>query len=188
MAVGAGGRELVSRAISLIYREGTGKWSRSLLAAKASNPARSRRPSRRVPYVRNREIPATSTGSCQGAPHAGPSCRCGFHAVRGSDSLDAVNCPSCDYANREAAKFCLECGHAFTRTCGSCGEALPQSARFCDECGSAVEAVADQASAPAAAAREPLAYTPKHLADKILQSKSALEGERKQVSVLFWQT
>jgi class 3 adenylate cyclase len=31
----------------------------------------------------------------------------------------------------------------------------------------------------------PRAYTPKHLADKILQSKSALEGERKQVTVLF---
>ena len=35
------------------------------------------------------------------------------------------------------------------------------------------------------AQREPHAYTPKHLADKILQSKSALEGERKQVTVLF---
>ena len=32
---------------------------------------------------------------------------------------------------------------------------------------------------------EPRSYTPKHLADKILQSKSALEGERKQVTVLF---
>ena len=31
----------------------------------------------------------------------------------------------------------------------------------------------------------PGAYTPKHLAEKILTSKSALEGERKQVSVLF---
>ncbi|MEN8160236.1 MAG: adenylate/guanylate cyclase domain-containing protein, partial [Myxococcota bacterium] len=39
-------------------------------------------------------------------------------------------------------------------------------------------------SAPAPE-RAPLAYTPKHLADKILQSKSALEGERKQVTVLF---
>ena len=28
-------------------------------------------------------------------------------------------------------------------------------------------------------------YTPKHLADRILQSNSALEGERKQVTVLF---
>ena len=33
--------------------------------------------------------------------------------------------------------------------------------------------------------RSPQTYTPKHLADKILQSKSALEGERKQVTVLF---
>jgi hypothetical protein len=34
-------------------------------------------------------------------------------------------------------------------------------------------------------AQSPRAYTPKHLADKILRSKSALEGERKQVTVLF---
>src|SRR5262245_7721059 len=33
--------------------------------------------------------------------------------------------------------------------------------------------------------REPLSYTPKHLAEKILISRSALEGERKQVTVLF---
>ena len=46
---------------------------------------------------------------------------------------------------------------------------------------------ADGAEAPAAAApeRDPRSYTPKHLADKILHSKSALEGERKQVTVLF---
>src|SRR5262249_35447293 len=34
-------------------------------------------------------------------------------------------------------------------------------------------------------AREPLAYTPAHLAEKILMSRSALEGERKQITVLF---
>jgi class 3 adenylate cyclase/tetratricopeptide (TPR) repeat protein len=45
---------------------------------------------------------------------------------------------------------------------------------------------------PAAAAgsvselgRVPLSYTPTHLAEKILMSKGALEGERKQVTVLF---
>jgi class 3 adenylate cyclase len=32
---------------------------------------------------------------------------------------------------------------------------------------------------------EPLSYTPKHLAEKILSSRSALEGERKHVVVLF---
>ena len=42
--------------------------------------------------------------------------------------------------------------------------------------------MAEPAPAPE---RDPRTYTPKHLADKILQSKSALEGERKQVTVLF---
>src|SRR5262249_2779522 len=41
------------------------------------------------------------------------------------------------------------------------------------------------AAPPAAPERAPLAYTPKHLAEKILTSRSALEGERKQVTVLF---
>jgi class 3 adenylate cyclase len=44
----------------------------------------------------------------------------------------------------------------------------------------------EPASAPAPDhEREPLSYTPKHLAEKILTSRSALEGERKQVTVLF---
>jgi class 3 adenylate cyclase/tetratricopeptide (TPR) repeat protein len=47
-----------------------------------------------------------------------------------------------------------------------------------------VPAPAPHPTAPAAE-RSPRDYTPKHLADRILQSKSALEGERKQVSVLF---
>jgi class 3 adenylate cyclase len=33
--------------------------------------------------------------------------------------------------------------------------------------------------------RSPLSYTPRHLAEKILTSRAALEGERKQVTVLF---
>jgi len=41
------------------------------------------------------------------------------------------------------------------------------------------------ASAPAAPAPAPLTYTPSYLAEKILTSRSALEGERKQVTVLF---
>ncbi len=45
--------------------------------------------------------------------------------------------------------------------------------------------VAPTAVAAIPPTRDPRAYTPKHLADKILQSKSALEGERKQVTVLF---
>ena len=45
---------------------------------------------------------------------------------------------------------------------------------------------APPAAAPAGPPEQaPLAYTPKHLAEKILTSRSALEGERKQVTVLF---
>src|SRR4029453_540173 len=62
--------------------------------------------------------------------------------------------------------------------CGSCGTELPGGARFCLQCGRAV--AAGTAASPA-----PETYTPKHLAEKILMSKAALEGERKQVTVLF---
>ena len=49
------------------------------------------------------------------------------------------------------------------------------------------EIVAPHATAPPASIqdRAPLAYTPTYLAEKILTSKSALEGERKQITVLF---
>ena len=92
-----------------------------------------------------------------------------------------MDCPSCGHENRDAAKFCLGCGERFSSACASCHADLPAGARFCDECGAAVE----QTDAPAVRQPDPRSYTPRHLADKILQSKSALEGERKQVTVLF---
>jgi class 3 adenylate cyclase/tetratricopeptide (TPR) repeat protein len=59
----------------------------------------------------------------------------------------------------------------------------PAGSRFCNGCGQGLAG----APAPTTASRfaTPDAYTPKHLAEKILTSKSALEGERKQVTVLF---
>ena len=67
--------------------------------------------------------------------------------------------------------------------CDNCGAELNPSAKFCPKCG-APTAIATVAVTPSIA-RRVADYTPKHLADKILQSKSALEGERKQVTVLF---
>jgi class 3 adenylate cyclase len=63
--------------------------------------------------------------------------------------------------------------------CATCDAELPANAKFCVECATPVRAAASTPD------RDPRSYTPKHLADKILQSKSALEGERKQVTVLF---
>ncbi len=90
--------------------------------------------------------------------------------------LSAMHCPSCNHDNRDAAKFCEECANPLAQPCGACGAPRRPNAKFCDEC------AAPTASAPQ---RTPRDYTPKHLADKILQSKSALAGERKQVTVLF---
>lgn len=89
-----------------------------------------------------------------------------------------MNCASCGHPNRPAAKFCEECASPLSRRCTNCSSELRSTAKFCDECGTGVDT-----GSPSV--RSPLTYTPKHLADKILQSKSAIEGERKQVTVLF---
>jgi hypothetical protein len=92
-----------------------------------------------------------------------------------------MKCPRCQHENPPQAKFCLECGARVALTCPKCHSELPTGAKFCLECGAPV------ASQPTAEARfaSPESYTPKHLAEKILTSKAALEGERKQVTVLF---
>src|SRR5262245_30640980 len=114
--------------------------------------------------------------------------RRGARALRGAVRLPRggeVNCPACGHANPERAKFCAECGAAFGLHCASCGSELPPTAKFCLECGRPAGAGAEQGTERARPPRSALAYTPRHLADKILASKAALEGERKQVTVLF---
>jgi len=90
-------------------------------------------------------------------------------------------CPRCQTENPPQAKFCLECAAPLAARCANCGTQLPASAKFCLECAHPVTGAT--AGPPRFAAPE--SYTPKHLADKILTSKAALEGERKQVTVLF---
>jgi class 3 adenylate cyclase/tetratricopeptide (TPR) repeat protein len=92
-----------------------------------------------------------------------------------------MQCPRCQRENPAGQKFCGECGANLGVTCGSCGADLPAGSKFCNKCGTPVAA---DISAPARFA-SPESYTPKHLADRILMSKGALEGERKQVTVLF---
>jgi class 3 adenylate cyclase/tetratricopeptide (TPR) repeat protein len=92
-----------------------------------------------------------------------------------------MKCPRCEQDNPAHARFCLGCGARLALACGACGAELPGGARFCLQCGQAVSAGgAGPVRSPA-----PETYTPKHLAEKILTSKAAIEGERKQVTVLF---
>ena len=92
-----------------------------------------------------------------------------------------MKCPRCQHENRSGAKFCEECASPLARNCPNCGSQLSATAKFCSECAHPV------AGATPLEARfaSPQSYTPTHLAEKILTSKSALEGERKQVTVLF---
>lgn len=92
-----------------------------------------------------------------------------------------MRCPGCQQDNPPQARFCLACGVRLALRCDKCGVELPGGARFCLQCGEPFTA----RSTVESRFPSPEAYTPKHLAQKILTSKSALEGERKQVTVLF---
>ena len=91
-----------------------------------------------------------------------------------------MKCPRCQAENRIGLRFCEDCGARLVAVCPSCGAEVTPGKRFCGTCGAPFNAPTAQ---PQYAAPE--SFTPKHLAEKILRSKSALEGERKQVTVLF---
>ena len=95
-----------------------------------------------------------------------------------------MQCPQCQHENSAAAKFCEECGQLLRARCPACGFEPAPSAKFCPECGQRVTPSAPAAASSVAFAPSQ-AYTPPHLAEKIRMSKNVLEGERKQVTVLF---
>ena len=99
-----------------------------------------------------------------------------------------MQCPNCQFENRDGAKFCNECGHKFQLTCPNCGSNNRIGSKFCDECGT-------ELSSPIEPAPKNLSfdekltkiqkYLPKGLTEKILSQKDRIEGERKQVTVMF---
>src|SRR3954471_14867144 len=93
-----------------------------------------------------------------------------------------MQCARCQAENPPQAKFCMECATPLAQKCSACGADVPARAKFCVECaqpvGSPVQPVPPHPPAPDS-------YTPQHLADRILTTRGALEGERKQVTVLF---
>jgi len=89
-----------------------------------------------------------------------------------------MQCPRCQAQNDQDAKFCEDCGARLEAVCPSCGQPVGTGKKFCRSCGASLIADSSRFTSPQS-------YTPKHLAEKILISKAALEGERKQVTVLF---
>src|SRR5262245_10705066 len=106
-----------------------------------------------------------------------------------------MQCAACGHDNREQAKFCEECAAPMTGLCPTCGVELRPAAKFCDQCGTRLVDSSQSIVERGGAARRstldsrlpssPHSYTPRHLAEKILNSRAALEGERKHVTVLF---
>jgi class 3 adenylate cyclase/tetratricopeptide (TPR) repeat protein len=112
-----------------------------------------------------------------------------------------MKCPRCQAENRAGAKFCEDCGASLAAPCRACGAELTPGKKFCGSCGAPTssEKPAERSEKPAERSEKPAerlgevadrfaspqSYTPKHLAEKILTSKAAIEGERKIVTVMF---
>jgi class 3 adenylate cyclase/tetratricopeptide (TPR) repeat protein len=94
-------------------------------------------------------------------------------------------CPQCQSENSLEAFFCDQCGTRLEAACPKCGEPNRQAAKFCRNCGQLINHTAAAAPGTVPGGPSPEAYVPKHLAEKILASRQFLEGERKQVTVLF---
>jgi len=104
-------------------------------------------------------------------------------------------CRSCGDENPEGAVFCGGCGGSLTvvADCPGCGAENPAGKKFCNACGHELSGVGSAAGAEAgthaapgsAPRRDPRAYTPEHLAERIRGTRADLDGERKQVTVLF---
>ena len=93
-----------------------------------------------------------------------------------------MQCPNCRFENPAEMKFCGKCGAKLESICPKCNASSPPEFNFCGKCGHKLNEPQGSTAAPYS---KPQDYTPKHLADKILTTRSSIEGERKLVTVLF---
>ena len=92
-----------------------------------------------------------------------------------------MECMKCRFPNIEGANFCIKCGQSMAFKCPGCGFKTPSLGDFCMECGSPLRDINKFGTNYSA----PKPYTPKFLTDKILNIRSAIEGEHKIVTVFF---
>jgi class 3 adenylate cyclase len=93
-----------------------------------------------------------------------------------------MKCPKCQAENPENNQFCRKCGTKLSMTCPNCSADVLLADKFCGKCG---HELGELTEAPEIDFNQPQSYTPKFLADKILNNRSSIEGERKLVTVLF---
>jgi class 3 adenylate cyclase/tetratricopeptide (TPR) repeat protein len=99
-----------------------------------------------------------------------------------------MKCPNCSVQNRAGANFCIECGIKLEFTCASCHHLNLPASKFCEKCGSKLIEPSGQIPRELSydeKLRNIQKYLPEGLREKILSQKGRVEGERKQVTVLF---
>jgi class 3 adenylate cyclase/tetratricopeptide (TPR) repeat protein len=85
-----------------------------------------------------------------------------------------MECPKCQFDNREEAVFCLECGAELAIKCPNCEKSLPPRAKFCDTCGQDLKQP-----------KESEALSPESTPAKDTPSPKPIASERKHVTALF---
>ena len=99
-----------------------------------------------------------------------------------------MKCPECQFDNREGAKFCIDCGNKLEIKCSKCSHLNPPASKFCEECGFKLDLIPEQAPQQLSFDEKLTKiqkYLPKGLTKKILSQRDRIEGERKQVTVMF---
>jgi class 3 adenylate cyclase/tetratricopeptide (TPR) repeat protein len=99
-----------------------------------------------------------------------------------------MKCPECRFDNREGAKFCKKCGAKLELICPKCSTVITPDSLFCDECGSSLSQLSQKAPIDLSFDEKITKiqkYLPKGLTEKILSQRDRIEGERKQVTVMF---
>ena len=97
-----------------------------------------------------------------------------------------MNCPKCRTENPEGVKFCGECGVRLEKICPRCRAANPPQFKFCGECGQALTATPESPSQKSHPEKRPTpSLLPKELTERILAQKGRIEGERRQVTIMF---
>lgn len=121
--------------------------------------------------------PSPSVAAAEVAPVASPP------APESRGPVTELLCSQCHTANRAERQFCAACGYELWWLCPHCGFSNGPAERFCGGCGHDTAAIVPVPTA--ARAGPPRAYTPAHLANKILTSPPNLAGERKPVTVVM---
>ncbi|HEX6385893.1 MAG TPA: zinc ribbon domain-containing protein [Anaerolineae bacterium] len=98
-----------------------------------------------------------------------------------------TDCPNCQAANPDGAKFCMNCGHSLALVCPNCGTELPATAKFCFNCGHKLE-IGEQRPAtddrrPATDVQSPIPHlqSPQFMPAQLVAKLEAARGSRAMV-------